>query len=89
MHFQNLRSADRKGYQQCFCDTNQHLEHYIAFAVWRARFGQNVILPESHKGTGACYSLSNFYDLADVPSCVYVTEAKSPNEANHLKRVFS
>ena len=60
MHFQNLRSADRKGFQQCICNTNQHLEHYIAFAVWRARFGQNVILHESNKGTGACYSLMYF-----------------------------
>ena len=47
MHPQSLRSADRMGFQLCFCNTNQHLKHYIAFAVWRARFDQNVILHES------------------------------------------
>ena len=60
MNFQNLHSADRKGFRLYFCDTNVRPKHCIAFAVWRVGFDLSTILHESNMGTEACFYLHNF-----------------------------
>ena len=50
----------QEGLSILFCDTNQHLEHFIAFAVWRVRFDWNMILHKSNMGTEAGSCLSTF-----------------------------
>ena len=59
-HFQNLHSADRKGFQLYFCDTGLHVKYCIAFAVWRVGFDLSAILHESNMDTEACLYLNNF-----------------------------